>query len=495
MGDFAGRAPLGPGSLWEIAMDRTGPPATRVAAITFLMGLAQLITTSDFSLVSVALPTIGRDLGIAPAQLSWVVSANTILFAGFLIVGGRLTDAIGHRRSLGLGLLLFAVGALIAGLSAGVPMLIAARALQGLAGAFVWPASFSLINAFLPEGYARHRALGVFAVMQGLSVIIGLVLGGLLTTAIGWRAVFFLHLPIVAGCLALTAAVLPRAPPSPKRRTAGGVRSTVLIAVATGLLLSALSELGGHGLGSSLGLSLLGGAIAAWLGVAVMESRERAPLVPLGLFAAPRLLGGGASVMALIAAFGGLFVLLSLYLQDGLRISAAATGIRMIPIALATMAAGPCVPALMKRWPQFSVAGAGLVLEIAALLILGVAAPAGDYLTAVAPLIFLAVFGSTTAFMALMSLALSQVPAEDQGAASGLLFTGRQIGMSAGVAIALAVLQAFPAASPEHALSAYGQAFLAPAALAVLALLALVTLARSPALRAQPAGLLGGRST
>ncbi|MDQ0466884.1 MFS family permease [Caulobacter ginsengisoli] len=450
-------------------------PPLRLGAITFLMGLAQLVITADFSIVSVALPTIGRGLAIPPGQLAWVVSANGAVFAGFLIIGGRLTDAIGHRRSLTWGLLLFGTGSLLSGLSVNLWMLLAARCLQGLGGALISPASFSLIHAFLPEGPPRHRAMGVFAAMQGLSVIVGLVLGGLLTTQIGWRAVFFLNLPLIAACLALTLAVLPRAPSAGHGRALDDVVGAGLIAASTGLLLSALSALGEHGLVSWRGGGVLAAALAGFAGFFWRQARHASPLLPPALFRAENLTGGALALMGLIGGFGGLFVLTSLYLQTGLHYSAAAAGLAMTPIALATMAAGPCAPMLMKRWPLRSLAIGGLSLEIAALLLLALAVPLGRYLTLVAPLAFVAVFGSTTAFMALMSLALARTPAETQGAASGLLFTAQQIGLPAGVVITLAV---FSALSGAESLAAYGAGFLAPAAMLAAGLAAAVLMTR-----------------
>lgn len=455
------------------------PTPARILAITLLMGLAKLVITADFSLVGVALPSIGRDLGIGPALLSWVVSANATVFAGFLIIGGRLTDALGHRRALWLGLLVFAAGSLLSALSSGIWMLIAARAAQGLGAALASPAAFSLITTFLPEGPARRRAFGVFAVMQGLSVIIGLVIGGFLTTAIGWRSVFFLNLPIVAICLALTVATLPNSAPTAARGALKNVGGAVLIAGSAGVLLAALSNLGAHGVGSPLGLALFAAAAVGFLAFFLSEAAHPSPLIPPRLLRDPSLRGGGLAILALIAGFGGLFVLLSVYLQNGLHVSAAATGVSMTPIAFATMAAGVCAPAAMRRWPLRAVAMAGLTLEVLALGSLALVAPVGDYLTTVAPLVFLAVFGSVTGFVAIMALALAAVPAGEQGAASGLLFTGQQIGLPAGVVIALVVLQAFPGAVADGPLAAYGRAFVVPALLVALALLALVTLTRS----------------
>ena len=462
------------------------PTPARIVAITLLMGLAKLIITADFALVGIALPSIGRDLGIGPALLSWVVSANATIYAGFLIIGGRLTDALGHRRALGLGLLIFAAGSLLAALSGSIWMLIAARAVQGLGAALVSPAGFSLINTFLPEGPARRQALGVFAIMQGLSVILGLVLGGFLTTTVGWRSVFFLNLPIVALCLALTLSTLPRSAPTALRDAFKNLGGAVLIAVSAGVLLAALSNLGQRGIASPVGLALLAAAVAGFLGFFLSEARHPSPLIPPRLLRVHGLRGGGLAVVALIAGFGGLFVLLSVYLQNGLQVSAAATGVSMTPIAFATMAAGACAPAAMRRWPLRTVAIAGLTLEVLALVGLAAVAPAGAYLTTVAPLVFLAVFGSVTGFVALMALALAAVPADEQGAAAGLLFTGQQIGLPAGVVITLVVLQARPNGPADGPLAAYGRAFLVPALLIALGLLAVAALTRSPIRQPRP---------
>jgi MFS family permease len=445
----------------------------RLWAITLLMGLAQLVITSDFSIVSVALPSIGRSLGTEPALLSWVVSAHSVVFAGFLIIGGRLTDAFGHRRCLTWGLVLFAAGSLLSGLSLNIWTLIAARCLQGLGAALISPASFSLIHGFLPEGPARHRALGVFAIMQGLSVIIGLLLGGWLTTQLGWRAVFFVNLPIVAACLGLTAAVLPRTAPATGAGALDDLGGAVLIAGSTGLLLSALSNLGEHGLASPLGAGLLVAAIAGFGLFVRRQARHPSPLMPLSIFRTENLPGAALALMALIAGFGGYFVLTSLYLQNGLRFSAAIAGLGMTPIALATIAAGPCAPFLMKRLSLRTLAIAGLSLQLCGLIGLALAAPLGQYIPVVA-LAFPAVFGSTSAFVALMGLALNKVPARSQGAASGLLFTAQQIGLPAGVVITLALFALLPGA--DGALAAYGRAYLAPAGIVALGLAALLLL-------------------
>ncbi len=453
--------------------------------ITLLMSLTMLIFPSDLTLVSVALPTIGQDLRIPPEHLSWVISAYSTMLAGFMIIGGRLTDAFGQRRCLIIGILSFMVGSGLAALSGNIWMLIAARAVEGAGGAVMMPASFSLIQAFLPEGAARHRALGVFQLMQGLALAGGPVLGGVLTNSVGWRAVFVVNLPILAASLFLTIRFLPsRARDASEGGAFDDIGGAALLAIGTGLLLAALSNLGEHGLNSGLGLTLLATALLDYIALAALETRHPSPITPIRLLRDANLVGGGLAVMGLIAGFGTVLLLLSLYLQNGLHVSATGTGFRMLPIAGAVLASAPCAPIFMKRWSLRTVAIGAMVLEISALLLLVLKAPSGVYLTVVAPLVFLSVFGGAMAMVALLGMSVADVSDGDQGAATGLIFTGEQIGVPMGIVVALAVLQALPAAGTKAALAAYGRAFLVPVLSVGLGLVAITVLTQgSSALR------------
>jgi MFS family permease len=177
--------------------------------VVFLVGLTQLIITTDFSIVAVALPSIGARLHVPPTSLSWVISAAALSGGGFLIVAGRAADIFGQRACMLVGLSLFATGSLGSALAPDFGVLIAARIVQGLGGAILTPANFSLINTLVPEGAPRHRAMGVFGVMQGLSLVIGLLIGGALTTRFGWRAVFLLNPPIALLAIAITLKAVP----------------------------------------------------------------------------------------------------------------------------------------------------------------------------------------------------------------------------------------------------------------------------------------------
>lgn len=442
----------------------------RTLGIILLMGLAQLLITSDFASLSVALPSIGAALDVSPATLSWVVSANAISFVGFMILGGRLTDTYGHRRCLSLGLVVFAVGSTLAGLADGLPMLVCARALQGLGAALVAPASFALINAFVPEGAGRRRALAIFGTMQGLSVILGLGLGGFVTSQLGWRAVFFVTLPFAVLALHLSLRLLPRRPSGPGRAPPLDLGGAILMMLSTGALLVAVSTLGERGAGSPLGLGLLAVAVGGFALFCAVEARTPEPLIARDLWRSPVLATAGLALAAVIGAVGGLFVLASLYMQAGLGLSPAAAGLGMIPVACGTILASQCSTFLLRVASARTVAIGGILLQIASLGALALALPTERYVATVAPFASLATFGSASAFIAIMGLVTSQFAADRQGAVSAMLFTGQQIALALGVATSLSIFRA-AAVRAEEGVASYQTGFLPPMLFAAAGLL------------------------
>lgn len=440
-------------------------------AVIFLMGLCQLVLTTDFSIVSVALPTIGRSFGAQPATLSWIVSATALTFAGFLVLGGRLTDVAGQRRALLGGLALFGAGSLCSAAAPSIGFLIGARALQGLGAAFLSPSSFSLINTLVPEGAPRHRALGVFGMMQGLSVIIGLVVGGFLTTSIGWRSVFLLNVPAIAVSVVLVVRLVPGT-----QSSAGNAFSNLpragAITIATALLLWSLSLMAELGLASRVALGILLVAVLGYAGFFLFEMRARNPLVPRAIYT-PDLIAGCIGGMGLLAGVGGLFIMANLYMQTVLRFSAALSGIGMLPYALSVVAAGQIVPAILARTPVRLATIAGFVVNIGGLLVLAMSAASAHYATAILAGSVLAPLGSLVAFMSLMGEATASVSSAQQGLASAVLFTCQQIGLALGGTICLSVIAAGKAGAGLSAMP-FTLGYFAAAAIVFLGLLAII---------------------
>jgi MFS family permease len=443
--------------------------------VVFLVGLVQLIITTDFSIVAVALPSIGRALQIPPAALSWVISAAALTGGGFLIIAGRAADIFGQRRCLLVGLGLFAAGSLASAASPDLTVLIAARALQGLGVAILGPANFSLINTLVPEGAPRRHALGVFGVMQGLSLIIGLLIGGTLTTHLGWRAVFLLNPPIAALAFAITLRAVPAPTARPGRDVSIDWLGAGLIVTGMALVLLAVSRIGREGWTA---WALLAGGLLAFALFFMAEGRARAPLAPLSMFGRRNFTTANLILLLHLAGVGGVFVLLSLYMQTGLRMSAMQSGLGMMPYAAAVMAAGQAVAPIMARLPHRTIAIAAFGLFTAGLGLLAALSLQPSYWIAIAIGSIVTALGATTAFMALMADATADIPPAQQGAASAVLFTAQQIGVPLGAAIALSVLGL---AGPAAGLAAFRGAYLVLTALVGGALaLALLTLRPAP---------------
>lgn len=405
--------------------------------IIALMALSKLIVTADFAIVSVALPSIGRSLGVAPALLSWIVSANTLALAGTLILGGKLVDRIGHRRALSAGLVLFALASTAAGLAPGFGYVLAARVVQGLAVALISPASFSLITGFLPDGPVRHRALGVFGVTQGASLIIGLLCGGWIVTTFGWRAVFLVNVPLAAIAFVMALRFLPKVKAHRGEAIDGAGAITATVAMV--LLVAGISSMGRMGLLAPQPLAMLAGAVALLALFVAIERRVAVPLVPATLVRRPMFALSAWVLTLFMAAVGGLFVLSQLYMQRVLGFTAATAGLGAMPYACAVIAAGQMAPMVLARVPLRLVGiGAG-ALNLCGLLWLAVSM-GEPYAASIAPGMMLCALGSVTTFIVLMQAATAPLLPQEQGVGSALLFTCQNVGTGLGAAVSLMLL-------------------------------------------------------
>lgn len=452
--------------------------------VVFLVGLTQLVITTDFSIVAVALPSIGRQLALQPAALSWVLSAAALTGGGFLILGGRAADIFGQRSCLLVGLAVFALGSLGAAASPDLPLLIGARAFQGLGAAILAPANFSLINTLVPDGVPRRHAMGVFGLMQGASLVIGLLIGGALTTRFGWRVDFLLNPPIALLAAAIAFRVVPRkAAAAEAARRGVDWLGAVLIVAATGLVLLGVSTMGKEGLASSRAAGLLVAGLIGFGLFFVVERRAIAPLAPPSMFGRRNFTPATVILLMHLAGIGGVFVLLNVYMQTGLKMSALRSGLGMMPYAAAVMAAGQAAAPIMARVPQRLITFGAFGLYGLGLFLLAILSAEPNYWIAIALGSVVTAFGATTAFMALMADATSDIPEAQQGAASAVLFTAQQIGIPLGATVALSVLGVTAAGG----LAAFRDAYFVMAAVIFVALaIGLATLRRAPAL---PAGL------
>ena len=404
--------------------------------VTLLIGLSQLIVTTDFSIVGVALPSIGRELAVAADLLSWVVAATSLALAGFLIPSGRAADMFGQRRCIELGAALFAGASLLCSLAPGIGWLIAARAILGFGAAILAPASLSLIHTLLPEGPVRNRALGLLGTMQGFSLAIGLLIGGAVTSAFGWRAIFLVNLPPILLIVVLARRVIPAVTVRTAKQ-ALDVPGAVLVGLGPSSVLASISMLNRRGWDYAPGLMLLAAATATVALFFFVERRVKAPLLPPRLFTFRNVLGGNLATLLLMGAIAGMFVLMSLLVQQRYGLTALSGGLAMMPYA-AAVAIGGRVVSMGMTWATLKTnALVGIVLQIVAFALLSGAVPSVNYVAGVMPGMICGGIGNAIAFVALMAVATETVPRQEQGVASGALLAAQQLGVAIGVAIVL----------------------------------------------------------
>lgn len=445
--------------------------------VILLVGLAFLITTSDLSIANVALKSIGEGLSVPPNMLAWVISATALTLAGFLILGGRASDIYGPRNCLLVGLSLFGLGSALSAFAIDIDMLIVTRALQGIGGAILLPSSLSLINTLLPEGPVRHRAFGILGVMQGLSAGIGLVLGGVVATSLGWRACFFINLPLIAVALLLVWQVVPRLKPGSARQSLD-YPGAILVCGAIALIIFALSAIGAHGFASIQGLGLLGAGFATFLLFFIHEGRTKQPLVPLPIFRYRNVIGANLATLWSMAAAVGMFVMIGSYMQTIVGLTPMATGLAMIPYVLAVMLSGQFAHFAMSRWPLRANIIAATIIELSGLLILAWSVEfAPGYWIGVLPGMCIAALGIVFVFVTLMADGTAAVPAQQQGVASALVITSQQMSIAVGVSIALMTFDASVAAG-DPAIHSFRLAFGAAAGMGGLALFLVLALIR-----------------
>ncbi len=411
----------------------------RPGAVLALLAFAQLIISLDYNIVYVALPDIGRDLGFGAQSLQWVVSAYAVAFGGVLLLGGRACDLFGPRRVFALGCALYAGSSLAGGLAGDPGLLIAARAGQGLGGALLFPATLTLVSASFAAGRERNRAFAVWGTAGGSGMILGSLLGGVLTQAFGWAAVFFVNVPL-ATAAALLAFPLLMADPArePGRRfdLAGALTATI----GTTLVVFALVE------GPELGWALGAGAAVAGFAVlgafAAVERRSRDPLLPLRLLR-DRDLGTGVVVTFLyMGTFGTLLYFLTGYFQGVHGYGALATGLAFGVPMLAIAAGSQTAGRLATRYGTRPTLVASLVVGGAGAALLGLSMTSEASYAALVPALVVLGLGQGAGYTLMFGAAAAGIPAADQGVASGVASTAQQVGGSVGLAVFVAVANA-----------------------------------------------------
>ncbi|WP_309119855.1 MFS transporter [Paenibacillus sp.] len=406
--------------------------------ILALLALAQLIYSLDINIVFVALPEIGHALGFSKQSLQWVVSAYTIFCGGFLLLGGRAADLLGHKRMFVFALLLYALSSLLGGLAWNSLVIIIARAIQGVGAAFLFPATLSLINRLFEEGPRRNRALAVWGGAGASGLTIGSLLGGLLTDAFGWEAVFYVNVPL-AGIVALAAVFLIPRDAARERKRRFDVPGAVTVTAGATLLVYVLVQ--GPEFGwTSLSIMVCGILSLILLAVfAVIQARSADPLMPLHLFHNRSLVAGVIITFIFMGTFGALPYFLTILFQNVHGYSALITGLAFLIPSLAIAAGTQIGERLATRLETRSTLLIGMLIGATGTLLIPIGAHVDSSYLSIVPGLIISGIGQGITWTGMWVAASSGVPEENQGVASGIASTTLNIGNAVGLAILIAV--------------------------------------------------------
>jgi EmrB/QacA subfamily drug resistance transporter len=396
------------------------------------VSVATFMLLLDITVVNTALPAIHDDLGASFTDLQWVIDAYTLSLAALVLTAGVLADRLGRRRVFGAGLAIFTVSSLAAGLAPDPTFLNVTRAIQGIGGAVMFAVSLALIAQEFEPGRDRGVAMGVYGATIGVAVATGPLVGGALTDALGWESIFFLNVPIGAAALAITYTRLreSRDPNASRIDWAG------LVTFSSSLFLLVLGLLRGNdeGWGSTLIVSLLGASAALMLAFLAIETRVKEPMLPLGLFRKPAFTGVQLAAAGISTSMFALFLYLTFYLQGFLGDSPLEAGLRYLPLTMTIFFVSAATGAVLitKFQARYLLSG-GLVLVGAALLLMG-GIDTADKWTTLLPGFLLAGLGVGIINPVIADVAVSVVPKEQSGMASGINDTFRQVGIAVGIA-------------------------------------------------------------
>ena len=402
--------------------------------VLVLVCMAQFMVILDATIVNVALPSIQEDLEMSDADLQWIVNAYTLTFGGFLLLGGRAGDLVGRKKIFLVGVVIFTVASLLNGLAPTSELLILFRGVQGLGAALIAPAALSIITTTFAEGAERTKAMGVWAAIAVGGGAVGLVLGGVLTTAFSWPWIFYVNVPVGIAVFVASLRFVPESKDEHEHKSfdvAGALTVTAgLIALVYGIVKA--QEQGWVSLHTG-GFFVL--AVVLLSAFVVIERRSAEPLVRLSIFRV-RTVRAANVVMFLVAA--GLFAMFyfnTLYLQRVLGYSALEAGLAFLPFTAGIIIGAGLSQTLVPKLGAREVPLIGMPLSIVGLLLFMRLQPDGTYLTDLLPGIMLASIGMGLTFVPITLIATSGIPSDDAGLASGLYNTSQQVGGALGLAI------------------------------------------------------------
>ncbi len=457
----------------------------RSDALLIVVCLTQFMVILDISIVNVALPSIQRSLHFSDAGLQWVVNAYTLAFAGFLMLGGRACDLLPRRSVFLAGTSLFAFSSLVCAVADSQGLLIGARSLQGLGAAVVSAASLAIVTSSFAEGHERNRALGLWAAMGGIGGSAGALLGGVLTQAFDWPAIFFLNVPVGVGIVIAARRVIPVTGPADQERQFD-LAGAVLISGGLTALVYGIVRTDTLGWGSAGVLLPIAAGLAMLALFALVEGRiARDPLIPLDVFKMPQLRTANLIVAFLYFALFAMWYFVSLFLQEVQGDSALVAGLSFLPLTLFFFLGSTLAPKLVARFGVRPTLVLGMGLATVGFLVLATVSPSSGYEAAVLPGGMLTTIGGGLSLVPATIVAVKGVPAAQNGLASGVVNTSRLVAGTFGLAVlsTLATSRANDLLAGGHGqldalTEGYKLAFLVGAGACALGALAAATLLR-----------------
>jgi EmrB/QacA subfamily drug resistance transporter len=398
-----------------------------------LLAFAQFMLVVDITVVQVALPSIGVDLGLDREALTWVVTTYTLVFGGLMILGGRLADVLGARRTLLIGLGVFTAASALAGLAESGSMLVAGRAAQGVGAALMSPAALSILTTTF-HGQERSRALGVWAAIGGGGAAAGVLVSGLLTAGPGWPWVFYVNVPIGLAILVILPRLVTATAKRPERQQID-VPGALLVTGSTASLIYGFVNAGDAGWGSTGTLTAIAAALVGYVAFVLVESRVGTPLMRPRTVARRPVVSGTFLMLVATGVLLGLFFLTSLYLQHVLGYSALRTGLLFLPVALGITVGAQAGAHLIGRVGGRPVAVVSFLLTAAGAAMLSQLSVGDSVVTGLLPGFLLAAIGIGPVFVTATSTTMANVAPAEAGVASGVVNTFHELGGSIGVAV------------------------------------------------------------
>src|SRR6059036_3324035 len=448
-----------------------------------LIVTAQFMVVLDVAIVNVALPSIKLDLHFSQANLQWVISAYALMFGGFLLLGGRMADLLGRRRIFLIGIVVFTLASLLAGLAWSEASLIGARAFQGLGAAIISPAALSILSTTFTEGRERNIALGVWGAVGGFGAAAGVLLGGVLTETLSWSWIFFVNVPVGVAAFFLA----PRLLDESRDTTVKSFDALGAVLVTGGLvsLVYAITQSGTYGWGSARTIGVIAASVALLAAFGWWERRHAEPLMRFGILRTKTVAGANVGGLILGTATFSLFLMLTLYMQQVLGYSPMKTGVAYLAVAGSAILWSAVAAQLVTRIGVKPVLVAGMIALTGGLVYFTQVSVHGSYVADLLPGFLLVGVGLGFSFVPISIAALAGVRHAEAGLASGLFNTTQQIGGALGIAVLSTIAMsgtshalADGTAPPSALVHGFTGAFVVGAGIAAVGIVAALTLIR-----------------